>query len=69
MGAFDKMAGFNWTNKGLSTAVENYKPEPGKTDTKLDSDKDAPAVSVDSDKVMMLYLQMMIRKLLKLVRM
>ena len=51
MGAFDKMAGFNWTNKGLSTAVENYKPEPGKTDTKLDSDKDAPAVSVDSDKV------------------
>lgn len=51
MGAFDKMAGFNWTNKGLSTAVENYKPEPGKIDTKLDSDKDAPAVSVDSDKV------------------
>ena len=51
MGAFDKMAGFNWTNKGLSTAVENYKPEPGKTDTKLDSDKDVPAVSVDSDKV------------------
>ena len=45
------MAGFNWTNKGLSTSVENYKPEPGKTDTKLDSDKDAPAVSVDSDKV------------------
>lgn len=36
MGAFDKMAGFNWTNKGLSTAVENYKPEPGKTDTKKD---------------------------------
>lgn len=32
MGAFDKMAGFNWTNKGLSTAVENYKPEPGKPD-------------------------------------
>ena len=51
MGAFDKMAGFNWTNKGLSAAVENYKPEPGKIDTKLDSDKDAPAVSVDSDKV------------------
>ena len=51
MGAFDKMAGFNWTNKGLSTTVENYKPEPGKIDTKLDSDKDAPAVSVDSDKV------------------
>lgn len=51
MGAFDKMAGFNWTNKGLSTAVENYKPEPGKIDTKLDSDKNAPAVSVDSDKV------------------
>ena len=51
MGAFDKMAGFNWTNKGLSAAVENYKPEPGKTDTKLDSDKNAPAVSVDSDKV------------------
>ena len=51
MGAFDKMAGFNWTNKGLSTTVENYKPEPGKIDTKLDSDKDAPTVSVDSDKV------------------
>ena len=51
MGAFDKMAGFNWTNKGLSTAVENYKPEPGKIDTKIDSDKNAPAVSVDSDKV------------------
>ena len=33
MGAFDKMAGFNWTNKGLSAAVENYKPEPGKTDS------------------------------------
>ena len=47
MGAFDKMAGFNWTNKGLSTAVENYKPEPGKTDTKIDND----TVSVDKEEV------------------
>ena len=47
MGAFDKMAGFNWTNKGLSAAVENYKPEPGKTDTKIDND----TVSVDKEEV------------------
>ena len=47
MGAFDKMAGFNWTNKGLSTAVENYKPEPGKPDTKIDND----TVSVDKEEV------------------
>ena len=42
MGAFDKMAGFNWTNKGLSTAVENYKPEPGKPD---DGKKDDTTVT------------------------
>ena len=42
MGAFDKMAGFNWTNKGLSATVENYKPEPGKPD---DGKKDDTTVT------------------------
>lgn len=46
MGAFDKMAGFNWTNKGLSTAVENYKPEPGKPD---DGKKDDTTVTTPDD--------------------
>ena len=46
MGAFDKMAGFNWTNKGLSTAVENYKPEPGKPD---DGKKDDTTVTKPDD--------------------
>lgn len=46
MGAFDKMAGFNWTNKGLSTTVENYKPEPGKTD---DGKKDDTTVTTPDD--------------------
>lgn len=46
MGAFDKMAGFNWTNKGLSTTVENYKPEPGKPD---DGKKDDTTVTKPDD--------------------
>lgn len=46
MGAFDKMAGFNWTNKGLSTAVENYKSEPGKPD---DGKKDDTTVTKPDD--------------------
>ena len=46
MGAFDKMAGFNWTNKGLSAAVENYKPEPGKPD---DGKKDDTTVTKPDD--------------------
>lgn len=46
MGAFDKMAGFNWTNKGLSTTVENYKPEPGKPD---DGKKDDTTVTTPDD--------------------
>ena len=46
MGAFDKMAGFNWTNKGLSTAVENYKPEPGKPD---DGKKDDTTITKPDD--------------------
>lgn len=46
MGAFDKMAGFNWTNKGLSAAVENYKSEPGKPD---DGKKDDTTVTKPDD--------------------
>ena len=46
MGAFDKMAGFNWTNKGLSATVENYKPEPGKPD---DGKKDDTTVTKPDD--------------------
>ena len=46
MGAFDKMAGFNWTNKGLSTTVKNSKQKLGKPD---DGKKDDTTVTKPDD--------------------
>lgn len=48
MGTFDKMAGFNWTNKGLTTMVVK---EPGDMDSSFEQDKDAAATEVDMDAV------------------
>ena len=52
MGTFDKMAGFNWTNKGLTTnEIKAYKAEPGKVDTDIEQKEDAPKTDVDKEKV------------------
>ena len=50
MGTFDKMAGFNWTNKGLTTnEIEAFKKGEVKPD--VDQAKDAPKTDVDTEKV------------------
>ena len=52
MGTFDKMAGFNWTNKGLTTnEIKAYKAEPGKVDTDIEQKEDVPKTTVDTSKV------------------
>ena len=50
MGTFDKMAGFNWTNKGLTTnEIEAFKKGEVKPD--VDQAEDAPKTDVDKEKV------------------
>ena len=50
MGTFDKMAGFNWTNKGLTTnEIKAFKKGEVKPD--VDQAEDAPKTDVDKEKV------------------
>lgn len=50
MGTFDKMAGFNWTNKGLTTnEIMAFKKGEVKPD--VDQAEDAPKTDVDKEKV------------------
>ena len=50
MGTFDKMAGFNWTNKGLTTnEIKAFKKGEVKPD--VDQAEDAPKTDVDTEKV------------------
>ena len=47
MGTFDKMAGFNWTNKGLTTVYTYTEPEPGDTVVEVVPQPGAPATTAE----------------------